>query len=170
MRPRNLATGITGALVVVGLCLVQPTMARAAGGGGDGGDGGSAALANPTFSAAIKSVDSADYNAAIPLLMDVVTADAGNADAFNYLGYSHRKLGDYELSLDAYQKALAIEPSHRGALEYLGELYLKTGRLALAKQQLEKLDDACLFGCAEYTALKTRITDHQSGTTSPQSE
>ena len=169
MRPLRLATGFAAVVVIIGLSLVQPKMAPAAGGGGDGGsggggggDGGSAGPTDTTFSAALKNIDSANYSAAIPLLEKAVAADAGNADAFNYLGYSHRKLGQYKQSLSAYQKALAIDPSHRGALEYLGELYLETGRLALAEKQLGKLDDACFFGCAEYTALKKRVADYRS--------
>jgi len=167
MRPQKLASGIAAIFVVVGLWLVHPTMAAAAGGGGDGGEGGSAGPVDATFSAALQSIESANYEAAIPLLRDVVAADGGNADAFNYLGYSHRKLGNYKQSLSAYQKVLAINPRHRGALEYLGELYLKTGQLVLAEQQLGKLDDLCIFGCTEYTALKKRVADYKSEATSP---
>ena len=49
----------------------------------------------------------------------------------------------------------------RGALEYLGELYLKTGELAKAQEQLDKLDSACFFSCAEFRTLKTKIADYK---------
>ncbi len=52
---------------------------------------------------------------------------------------------------------------HRGANEYLGELYLQTGDLAKAKERLEKLDDICFFGCGEYNDLKAAIEAYKSG-------
>ena len=57
----------------------------------------------------------------------------------------------------AYKKALAIDPDHRGANEYLGELYLQTGDLAKARVRLDKLDGICFFGCEEYDDLKRAI-------------
>ena len=57
-------------------------------------------------------------------------------------------------ALGFYQKALSLNAEHRGALEYLGELYLQTGRPKQAKEMLKRLDDACFFGCEEYDDLK----------------
>ncbi len=114
------------------------------------------------FDRAVKAVKAKNYAKALPLLESVVARDASNADAWNYLGFSHRKLGDYDKALAAYQKALAIDPEHRGALEYLGELYLDKGDLAMAEQQLKKLDGACTFGCDEYDDLKAAIAKHKS--------
>ena len=59
--------------------------------------------------------------------------------------------------LDYYKKVLAMKPDHRGANEYLGELYLKEGKLDLAKQQLAKLDKICTFGCEEFDDLEASI-------------
>ena len=65
-------------------------------------------------------------------------------------------------ALDAYQKALAIDPEHLGANEYLGELYLQTGDLAKAKERLETLDDVCIFGCDEFDDLKQAIKAYEA--------
>jgi tetratricopeptide (TPR) repeat protein len=70
-----------------------------------------------------------DYVGAIPLLRKSVAADSRNADAYNLLGFSHRKLGQIDAALAHYGKALTLEPEHRGANEYLGELYLELGDL-----------------------------------------
>jgi len=62
-----------------------------------------------------------------------------------------------------YDEALRIEPQHRGALEYSGELYLQTGNLAKAEQRLAALDKACRFGCEEYSDLKKAIAQYKAG-------
>jgi Flp pilus assembly protein TadD len=67
------------------------------------------------------------YKLAITSLERALNKDSKNADALNLLGYSYRKTGNFVNSLRYYQKALTIKPEHRGALEYLGELYLQTG-------------------------------------------
>ncbi len=63
----------------------------------------------------------------------------------------------------AYQKALNIKPKHKGALEYLGELYLEIGQLEKAKLQLENLDKACFFSCKQYRELKEEIEKYEAG-------
>ena len=97
------------------------------------------------------------------MLESVVKAEPRNADAWNYIGFSHRKLEQYDKALAAYNKALAIDPKHRGAREYLGELYLMTGNVAKAEAQLRKLDGICTFGCEEYDDLKAAIAKHKQG-------
>ena len=109
----------------------------------------------------VKAVKTANYSEAIRLLSKEVAAKPRNADAWNYLGYSNRKLKKFESALSAYQKALAIDPKHRGAHEYLGELYLQTGELAKAKGHLDKLDDICFFGCEEYDDLEAAIKAYE---------
>jgi len=103
-------------------------------------------------------IDKKDFAAAIPLLMATVAKSPDNADAWNMMGYAHRKLGLFAKAEGHYGKALAIDSAHRGALEYLGELYLETGRPERAKEMLKRLDDACLFGCEEYDELKAALT------------
>ena len=76
------------------------------------------------------------------------------ADTLNYLGFTTRKLGDYENGEKYYLLGLEINPNHVGINEYLGELYVATNRLDLAKERL-KILESC--GCEEYTELKEII-------------
>ena len=76
------------------------------------------------------------------------------ADTLNYLGFTTRKLGDYESGEKYYLQGLEIEPNHVGINEYLGELYVVTNRLNLAKERL-KILESC--NCEEYTQLKEII-------------
>ncbi len=110
----------------------------------------------------VKAVRAGNYAAALPLLEKVVGKNAGNADAWNFIGYSQRKLKRFDKALIAYQKALAIKPDHRGANEYIGELYLQTGKPAKARERLKVLDSACFFGCEEYDELKAAIAAYQA--------
>ena len=110
----------------------------------------------------VKAVKAGDYARAISLLRKVVRANPRDANAWNYLGFSHRKLTRFDQALAAYNKALAIKPDHRGANEYLGELYLQAGKPQKAKERLKILDSACVFGCKEYDDLKAAIASYQS--------
>ena len=118
---------------------------------------------NDTYDKAVRAVKGGDYQRAVTMLNSVVASDARNADAWNYLGFSHRKLERYDDALAAYQKALAIDPNHRGANEYLGELYLMSGDVAKAEEQLRELNSICFFGCEEYNELKAAIAKHKQG-------
>ncbi|HEX7438827.1 MAG TPA: tetratricopeptide repeat protein [Caldimonas sp.] len=85
--------------------------------------------------------------------------DTGSADWNNLMGYSMRKQGtpDYAAAEKFYDAALSIDPKHRGALEYSGELYLMTGDLPKAEARLAALDKACRFSCEEYRDLKRAV-------------
>lgn len=110
----------------------------------------------------VKAVKAGEYERALDLLQKVVQANPRNADAWNYIGLSQRKLRRFDQSLAAYQKALAIDPDHRGANEYLGELYLMTGEPEKARAQLAKLQNLCPRGCPEYDDLKEAVEAYQS--------
>lgn len=110
----------------------------------------------------VKAVKAANYGKALKLLRKVVAAKPGNADAWNWIGFSQRNLKQFDQALGAYQKALAIDPNHRGANNYLGELYLKTGKLGKAKERLKRLDSICTFGCKEFDGLKKAITAYEA--------
>ena len=118
------------------------------------------------FEQGVAAVKAGNYERAIVLLQKVVAVEPKNADAWNFIGFSHRKLDDLDRALPAYNKALAIDPKHRGANEYLGELYLRIGDLVKAEERLEKLDDICFFECEEYKDLKAAIEAYKSGTVS----
>jgi Flp pilus assembly protein TadD len=87
-----------------------------------------------------------------------------NADWNNLMGYSIRRgsAPDLDASERYYNEALRIDPKHRGALEYSGQLYLMKGDLASAEKRLAVLDKACTFGCDEYTDLKKAIERYKA--------
>ena len=76
------------------------------------------------------------------------------ADTLNYLGFTTRKLGDYDGGEKFYLQGLQIEPNHNGINEYLGELYVATNRMDMAKERLEVLKTC---NCEEYGELKEII-------------
>ena len=76
------------------------------------------------------------------------------ADTLNYLGFTTRKLGDFENGEKYYLLGLEIEPNHIGINEYLGELYVVTNRIDLAKDRLKVLESC---NCEEYGELKEII-------------
>ena len=131
--------------------------------GGDNDDGDRSSWVNPDYTAAVAKIEAGDYEAAIALLESVAGSDPDNADAFNYLGYANRKLKRYAVALDHYQRALTLDTSHRGAHEYIGELYLETGDLEKAEEHLAALDRICFFGCDEYDELKELVEAYKSG-------
>lgn len=124
------------------------------------------AASNPDFDAGRKAIDAKDWKGAAGLFQKVVAQEPKNADAFNYLGYAYRNLGDYDSAFRHYGQALTLNPRHKGAHEYIGEAYLKTGNLAKAEEHLAALDRICVFGCAEYTELKTKVAAFKSGKSS----
>jgi tetratricopeptide (TPR) repeat protein len=114
----------------------------------------------------IELIEKGDYEQAINLLHDELDVDPDNADIMSLLGFSYRKTRNYEDALTFYEWALRAEPEHRGANEYLGELYLETNQLDKAVKQLEILDSLCAVNCKEYTTLKQRIDSFQAASSS----
>lgn len=136
---------------------------------GSGGASSNTVADDPDWAAAKAAIAQKNYEQATPLLQRAVEKDPGNADAWNYLGYVNARADRHEAALGYYGKALALQPKHRGANEYLGELYLKMGDVAKAEERLKVLDDACFFGCAEYDLLKKAVNEYkQTGRYVPQ--
>ena len=94
------------------------------------------------------------YEKAQKLLLKSNKEKPLQADTLNYLGFTTRKLGDYENGEKYYLLGLEIDPNHKGINEYLGELYVATNRMDLAKERLKVLE-AC--NCEEYNELKEII-------------
>jgi len=113
--------------------------------------------ADPKVKQAAEFIDKKEFDKAVPILKEVVAADPKNADAFNYLGFSYRNLGNMDEALKSYQMALSVDPNHKGANEYLGELYLQKGDLPKAEERLQVLDKACPSDCIEHKTLKEKI-------------
>ena len=104
------------------------------------------------------AIDAGDYAGAMASLSEVVAADPQNADALNLLGYASRKSGELANAATYYEAALAINPSHFGALEYQGEMFLMTDQIDAAKANLAKLQAECA-PCEEYDDLAQALTD-----------
>jgi len=94
------------------------------------------------------------YEKAFKLLLKSNKKKPNNDDILNYLGFTTRKLGDFKKGEKYYLEGLAIEPGHIGINEYLGELYVATNRIDLAKERLEILKSC---NCKEYQELKEII-------------
>jgi tetratricopeptide (TPR) repeat protein len=134
-------------------------LAWSAGGGGDPSP--SAAPVDPDFSAGVKAVQARAWTEVVARMTAVVQRDGRNADALNYLGYAYRHLGELDKSFSHYERALQINPDHRGAREYLGEAYLQVGKLAQAEAQLRALDKICWLPCEEFRDLKAKVAQYR---------
>lgn len=124
-----------------------------------GGDESPRAKADPEFAAGKKALEKEDWAGAIEHFS---RAADRNADVENYLGFAHRKRGEYELAFKHYDKALELDPRHRGAHEYMGEAYLLTGNPAKAEEHLSALNKLCLLPCGEYTELKAKLAAYKA--------
>ena len=132
----------------------------AAPGAGDDDTGGTDETRS-AYERAVKLVEAADYEDALEVLETLDREESGNADVLNMLGFAHRKLGRVDAAFDYYRQALAIEPRHLGANEYLGELYLETGELERAEERLGELVAACPSGCEERDELSEAIAAYR---------
>ena len=94
------------------------------------------------------------YEKAQKLLLQSNEKFPNKANTLNYLGFTTRKLGDFENGEKYYLQGLAINPYHIGINEYLGELYVATNRHNLAVERLEVLKGC---DCKEYDDLKAII-------------
>jgi len=119
--------------------------------------------ADPNVTAAKQAIDAKDWGKALELLKK---ADAKDADVQNWLGYTYRNMGNFDLAFKHYEEAIRINPKHRGAHEYIGEAYLLTNNLKKAEEHLAALDKLCFFPCEEYNELKEKVTAYKKKTAS----
>ena len=118
-------------------------------------------LSNADLESILGLIDEGEYIGAIDQLHTELDNDQDNPDILSLLGYSYRKVLNYEDALTFYQSALRVEPEHMGANQHLGELYVETGQLDKAQSQLELLDSLSLFASSEYAQLKESIEQYQ---------
>ena len=97
------------------------------------------------------------YSKAFEKLVKAYDKDKKNPDILNYLGFTLRKAGNFEEAEKFYLEGLDINPNHKGINEYLGELYVKTNRIELAKERLEVLNGC---KCEEFDELKELIENN----------
>jgi tetratricopeptide (TPR) repeat protein len=97
-----------------------------------------------------------NYDAALAQLKTLVVTHK-EPDVYSLMGFALRKTGDRAQAMTYYQKALDADPTHKGALEYQGELFVEIGQIDKAKQNLTRLNKLCWFGCEEQRDLKEAI-------------
>jgi tetratricopeptide (TPR) repeat protein len=114
----------------------------------------------PDLASVRAKIKAKDFKAALAELTPML-ATYQHADVYNLMGFSLRKTGDYKQAYTFYRKALDFDPNHKGALEYLGELYVETGQMDKAKENVARLRELCPSGCEELADLEKAI-----GTTS----
>jgi tetratricopeptide (TPR) repeat protein len=116
-----------------------------------------------------------DWQGVVDHMAPVLGRRPWDDDAHNLMGFAYRKLGNYRQALVHYQRALDLNPHHRGVLEYLGEAYVDLGCLAQARETLARLEVACQrlasgssndwqAGCAEWHDLHEAITAYRGPT------
>jgi Flp pilus assembly protein TadD len=108
-----------------------------------------------------KAITAKDWNLAAKSFSRVTASEPNNADAHNLLGYSLRWLNRYDEAFAAYNKALALDPTHKGALEYSGVAYLKTHQKARAEANLARLQAICAT-CEETTDPARAIAEYKA--------
>lgn len=134
-------------------------LAAGSGGGGSTSSYSTSSAESSQMTKAKTKIAAGDYAGAIPILTTLSQTEPDNADVFNLLGFSYRKTGDLDGAAPAYAQALTINPKHRGALEYQGEMYLQMGDVAKAEANLARLDDICWLSCDEERELKNAIAE-----------
>ena len=115
----------------------------------------------PDLTSVRVKIKAKDYKAAITELTPMLETHQ-HADVYNLMGFSLRKIGDYKQAYTFYRKALDFDPEHKGALEYLGELYVQTGELAKAREHVVLLQKLCPQSCEELEDLQKALA--QAGT------
>jgi Flp pilus assembly protein TadD len=115
----------------------------------------------PDLASVRAKIKAKDFKGAIAELTPML-ATHQHADVYNLMGFSLRKVGDTKQAYTFYRKALEFDPEHKGALEYLGELYVETGQVDKARDNATLLKKLCPSGCEELADL-----EHAIATASP---
>ena len=113
------------------------------------------------YAAGKRAVEKKDWAEAVRRFERAEVRYPDNADLQNSLGFSYRNQKQFDLAFKHYKRAIALDPRHRGAHEYIGEAYLITGNLAGAQQHLAALKQICLLPCEELTDLERAIAEYQ---------
>lgn len=111
----------------------------------------------PDLTAVRAKVKAKEWTSAIADLNGMLDKGVQHADVYNLLGFSLRKSGDLATAYTFYRKALDFDPEHKGALEYLGELYVERGELAKAREHVALLRKLCPQGCEELEDLENAV-------------
>lgn len=111
----------------------------------------------PDLTSVRASIKAKNFAAARDELAGMINSGVQHADVYSLMGFATRNLGDVKTALTFYNKAFDYDPDHKGAREYLGELFVKTGDLVKAREQLAILVKLCPTGCEERADLEKAI-------------
>ena len=122
----------------------------------------------PDLTSVRAKIRAKDFKAAIAELTPMLETHQ-HADVYNLMGFSLRKSGDPKQAYTFYCKALDFDPEHKGALEYLGELYVETGQVDKARENVVLLKKLCPSGCEELADLELAVASAspKAGVVSP---
>jgi tetratricopeptide (TPR) repeat protein len=120
--------------------------------------------ADAAYAAGLAARKVNDYPRALPQFLDALKRFPDAANLHNELGYTFRKLARLDKAFEHYKRALAIDPRHRSAHEYIGEAYLMQGDLASAEKHLEALRSICTLPCEEMRDLQAAVDTHRRKT------
>jgi len=133
------------------------------------GGGAAAELARPSlmfasvsegdnaYLSAVSLINEKRYDEALAALDTAKSVFGPHPDVLTYIGYTYRKMGQYDQAEKFYTEALSVAPNHKPATEYFGELKVERGDLAGAKKLLAKLDTLCTYACPEEQELRRWI-------------
>ena len=145
---------LVSATLAAALLLAVPAVAMAPAASTDAKP---SAVTGSEYDQAMALIDDERYAEAVPLLEIAVKKNPKSPDAWSQLGFASRKSGNWKAGEGHYAKALALDPNHQEALEYLGELYLETNRPDEAKALLVKLAKLCPDGCEARSELEEAL-------------
>ena len=117
---------------------------------------------NTELKAAELAINRKEYKKAIVELNKILAEKPNHADAWNLLGFSARKSGDFKTAKTAYTKALSINPQHTRAMEYMGEMYLSLNQPAKAEELLSRLEKLCSYNCKDRDLLRSAIKKYKA--------
>ncbi len=126
----------------------------------DGDD--QALLADADYAAGLATLKGGDAAAALPRFHSALKRFPNAADLHNELGFAYRSMRQLDKAFEHYKRALAINPRHRGAHEYIGEAYLLVGNVQAAERHLAALRAICVLSCDELRDLEKAIAAHRN--------
>jgi tetratricopeptide (TPR) repeat protein len=126
-----------------------------------------AAAGDTDYAAGKQAMEKKNWPEAAKRFQQAALRDPDNADLQNYLGYTHRNMKQFDLAFKYYQRAIALNPRHRGAHEYIGEAYLMVGDLPNAEKHLAALREICLLPCEELGDLEKAVAGYRKNSGKP---
>jgi Flp pilus assembly protein TadD len=114
------------------------------------------------YAVGVQAVKDKQWTQAIEALRKAERRNPESADLQNFLGFSYRNLKQFDAAFEHYERAIKLDPRHRGAHEYIGEAYLMVGDLANAEKHRAQLQAICLLGCEELVDLDKAIAAYKA--------